>query len=335
MQVLELERIRMRWERMRMSGRIPQAMLWVGPEGIGKTALAWWATQSLLCTGDTPPCGHCPACQKVKVLQHPDLYLLPPAPAQVSLEDAAVALRQALLENPYLSLTQYDALVKGSGSLSVESVRRLHSHLALTSAEGSWRVVWFWHAERLTRQAANAFLKLVEEPPAQTFFLFLTTRLEALPATIRSRSVLWRISPLSAETLLAQPGATPLLVSLAEGSLARLQFLLAPTGAQGLDTLRQWLGWCLRPQPQVDPNPLLEALQKSPDLLALLEVAISLVRQHPNLSPLQKTYAIDLLLRTIDELQANLQVTLVLRQLTTQLATEWAKPIPKWSFWLG
>lgn len=334
MQPLELERIQSRWERLLNSGRLPQAMLWVGPEGIGKTPLAWWATQFLFCTGPKRPCGRCPACQKVRTLEHPDLYILPPAPAQMPIEEASQLLRQALTENPYLSLGRYEALIKGSGSLGVESVRKLQSHLALTAAERSWRVVWFWHAERLTRQAANALLKLVEEPPAQTFFLFLSTRLEALPATIRSRSVVWRIPPLSDATLLARSGASTLLVSLAEGSLARLQYLLTPEGLQALETLRQWLGWCLRPQPQTDPTPLLETLQKTPDLPILLEIAIRLVRQHPSLSPLQKTYAMDLLLRAIDELQANLQESLVLRQLTIQLATEWASPALSWSFWL-
>ncbi len=336
--VPEAERVRARWEAIQHRGHLPQALIWVGREGIGKTALAWAASQALLCEGSAPPCGQCSACQKVQRLQHPNLYILPPTPAQVSIEEATPRLIEALLKSPFLSLMAYQRLFKGSSrslSIGVEAIRRLYKALTLTSAEKGWRLVWFWHAETLTRQAANALLKLIEEPPPRTLFLFLTTYLEALPVTVRSRAQVWRIPPLSEATLSHLTGATGIQVSLAEGSLTQLRQLQEPTWSETLEIVRKWLGWCLRPQAAVDPTPWIEALQKGPALPEVLSFALILVRQHAQLSFVQKAYAQHRLLEAIDALEANLQSSLVLSRLTADLVQHWQKPALTWTFYLG
>lgn len=338
----EADRVRPMWEGLSRSGRIPHALLWVGKEGIGKTALAWAATQSLLCERANPPCGQCPACQKVSHLTHPNLYLIAPTTSNLAPAEASQRLAQALLQNPFLSLSDFQALLKATTlSIGVEAVRQLLSTLLLTPAEKTWRIVWLWHAETLTRQAANALLKVVEEPPNQTLFMFLTPRLEALPVTIRSRSQVWHIAPLSEETLLSYAeGARDekearLWVRLSEGSLSRLRQLQEPNWQELLRTTRLWLSACLDPHVAQDWGSLLESLQRHPLLAEALQLSLTLVREHPALSLLQQTYAMTRLLEARDALSGNLQPAIVLSHLTSDLLQNWKNPPLTWDFLLA
>jgi len=340
--VPEADRVRPRWESLLQSGRIPQALLWVGKEGIGKTALAWAATQSLFCQDTQPPSEECNARLKVARLTHPNLYLIPPTSAAVSPEEATQRLAQALLKNPFLSLSDYQSLLKATSvSIGVETIRRLQNTLSLTPAEKTWRVVWFWHAETLTRQAANALLKLIEEPPPQTLFFFLATHLEALPVTIRSRTQVWRIAPLSEATLLGyvrdiiDPKEAGLYVRLSEGSLSRLRQLREPAWQELLKTTRHWLSYCLQPHLSQDWGGLLDTLQRHPLLPEALRLAITLVQQRPELSFSQKAYATSRLLEAIDALEGNLQAAIVLSRLTSDLVQNWANPPITWAFLLS
>jgi DNA polymerase-3 subunit delta' len=341
-EIPEAERVRPLWEGLLRVQRIPQAFLWVGKEGIGKTALAWAASQSLLCPSTAPPCGECPNCQKVAHLTHPNLYLIAPTSAATSPEEATQRLTQALLQNPFLSLSEFQSLLKSSTlSIGVETVRRLQSALLLTPAENTWRVVWFWHAETLTRQAANALLKIIEEPPPQTVFFFLATRLEALPVTIRSRTQMWSIAPLSEGTLLAYAeGAKDdkearLWVRLAEGSLSRLRQLREPAWQELLQTTRLWLSYCLQPHLAQDWMSLIDTLGRNPLLPEALRLSMTLVQQNPTLSFSQKAYALNRLLEALDALSGHLQPAIVLSWLTSDLLQNWAAPPLTWEFLLS
>ncbi len=338
----EAERVRPRWEALLRTGRIPHALLWVGKEGIGKTALAWAATQSLFCMAPEPPCGECPACLKVTRLSHPNLYLIAPTSSSVSPEEATQRLTQALLPNPFLSLSDYQSLLKANSiSIGIETIRRLQTTLLLTPAEKTWRVVWFWHAETLTRQAANALLKLIEEPPPLTLFFFLATHLEALPLTVRSRTQIWRIAPLSEATLSQQLQGVrdrkeaDLFIRLSEGSLSRLRQLREPAWQELLQLTRHWLSYCLQSHLARDWGTLLETLQRHSLLPEALRLAITLVQQQSQLSFAQKTYAISRLLEAIDALDGNLQPAIVLSRLTGDLLQNWSRPPITWEFLLS
>jgi len=338
----EADRVRPMWEKLLDSGRLPHALIWVGKEGIGKTALAWAATQSLLCERATPPCSQCPACQKVKHLTHPNLYIIAPTTSTIASAEASQRLAQALLQNPFLSLSEFQTLLKAPTlTIGVEAVRQLISTLLLTPAEKTWRIVWFWHAETLTRQAANALLKIVEEPPNQTLFIFLTTRLEALPITIRSRSQVWHIPPLSEKTLLSSvEGAhnekeAHMWVRLSEGSLSRLRQLQEPTWQELLRMTRLWLSACLNPHLVQDWGSLLDNLQRHALLSEALQLSLTLIREHPALSLSQQTYAMTRLLEALDALSANLQPAIVLSHLTSDLLQNWKTPPLTWEFLLS
>lgn len=322
-----------RWQELIRSERVPVALLWVGPEGVGKTPLALALAQTLLCTGEEAPCGHGAACSAALALKHPGLFLLPPLGGGKSLEEAVVLFRELLQKDPFLSLIEWEeALVGGKGALSigVEAVRHLQSWLTLAVPEQHWRIVLFWQAQLLTRQAANALLKVVEEPPEKTLFLFLATRLEALPITLRSRCEVWRFSPLSPQELQALAGQ-PLpasILAMAEGSYSRIKRLLAPEQQPYIQALRDWLRGLFRVEDPARLIAALETLLKAPRLPELLLVGIALVRAHPELSLAQKTWAIEALLRLADELEAHLNPALLLWEATLRLQALLRAPSP-------
>ncbi|MEN2993335.1 MAG: hypothetical protein ABDH91_07250 [Bacteroidia bacterium] len=333
---------RKRWGELVRGGRLPAASLWIGPEGVGKTLAAWALARALLCErGDfVGACEACSSCRATAQWLHPHLLVAIPLPAEVSWEEGLARWRAALQANPYLTfggwLRELGLRTSARLSIGVEVVRRLQERLSLALTASQWRVVVFWHAETLTRQASNALLKLVEEPPARTFFLFLSTRLEALPITLRSRCQVWRFSPLSPQELEALAGTAipPTLLPLAQGSFGRLKEILAEGGTAFLQPVREWLRalWAGHAEALLAP---LESLAKSPQLSELLLGAAFLVRAHPHLTPFEKAYGMDLLLQAADEIEAHIQPPLVLWQTTLALWEAWRGEKPPPLAWLG
>lgn len=336
--VPQAREIQERWRPL-FPDRVPQALLWIGPEGVGKTAGAWMLTKALFCPhGDgIEPCGACTDCQLMDKLEHPNLLLMTPSTPKVPLEEAVQRLRQHLREEPFLSLAEWESLLpeaKGNLSIGVEAARRLQESLSLVSLGNRWRVVWFWHAETLTRQAANALLKIVEEPPARTLFMFLSTRAEALPVTLRSRCQTWHFPPLSKEKLEALTGTSlsAAQFSLSQGSYGRLKRLLSLTLEKPVQSLQAWLRSLLNTS--IDPAPAIEELLKVPQLSELLVMGAILIRDHPQLTPAHKAIGMDALLRAAEDIEGNLHPALVLWETTLTVRERWAQPKFQWE-WLA
>jgi len=197
------------------SGRLPQALLFEGPRGVGKQRLALWLAQALVCenpgdgereTGKGEPCGKCQPCRLVLNLSHPDVHWFVPleltkktgdADKQVDVvEEALGAEMTARREQPL-----YEA-PSGLASHGIAAVRLLLRQLALKPALAQRKVFVIGDAERLVPQvgaeaAANALLKALEEPPANTVFVLTATAPEALLPTILSRVVRVRVARLA------------------------------------------------------------------------------------------------------------------------------------------
>ncbi|MDJ0823340.1 MAG: DNA polymerase III subunit delta' [Paracoccaceae bacterium] len=181
------------------SDRLHHGWLLTGPRGVGKATLAWRIAQFLLAT---PPA------------QEDGLFGAPPPPTSLEIApDHPVARRVAALSEPGLFLLRRGPNDKGdklAAEIRVTEVRKLKGFFALSAADGGRRVVIVDAADELNVNAANAILKLLEEPPANTTLLLVSHQPSRLLPTIRSRCRTLRLTPLNPEDMasaLQQAGA--------------------------------------------------------------------------------------------------------------------------------
>lgn len=188
-------------------GSLPASLLLHGPAGVGKQRLALWIGQLLLCdsTGQRP-CGQCRSCRYTQELSHPDLHWFFPRPrpkdSDPSPDEVRDDLREAIAER--LENGGLYAPPSGTEGIFVASVRALVHAAAMAPAVGSRKVFVVGDAERMIAQegadfAANAFLKLLEEPPADTTIILTSSEPGALLPTIRSRVASIRVPCLTDE----------------------------------------------------------------------------------------------------------------------------------------
>jgi DNA polymerase-3 subunit delta' len=196
--------LRKRLARSAASGRLPSSLLLHGPAGIGKQRLALWLTQLLLCPAEDPPCGACQHCRYMAELQHPDLHWLFPRPrlkdSDPDPDDVRDDYREAVVER-VAGAGLYEA-PSGSEGIFIAAVRSLTRDAMLAPALAARKVFVIGDAERMVSQegadqAANALLKLLEEPPADTFFILTSSEPAALLPTIRSRVAAVRVPRLT------------------------------------------------------------------------------------------------------------------------------------------
>lgn len=186
-------------------GALPASLLLHGPAGVGKQRLALWIAQRLLCESTNRPCGDCQACRYVLALQHPDLHWFFPHPNLRdgnSLDVEALQGEQnALLAERATSNGLYPR-PDGSNGLYKYDTRLLVHFASRSAALARHRVFIIGDAERMVPQAANpeaanAFLKLLEEPPPATTLILTSSEPGALLPTIRSRVVALRVAPIA------------------------------------------------------------------------------------------------------------------------------------------
>lgn len=154
-----------------------------GASGHGKHWLARRFAQALLC--ETPlaglhPCGHCPGCQLFKVNQHPDYAEIVPE----SRHDDFIRLRTEASDG---SEDKEAKETRASREIRVRDIRALNQLMALSAHRGGRRVVLIWPADDMNLSAANALLKVLEEPGEGLQFLLVAAHPARLIPTIRSR----------------------------------------------------------------------------------------------------------------------------------------------------
>jgi DNA polymerase-3 subunit delta' len=189
-----------------LNGRtLPASLLLHGPHGVGKQRLAIWLAQTMLCAQPDAPCGKCRSCRYVAELTHPDLHWIFPRPrlrdSDPDLEQVRADYADAIVER--VSNFGLYAPPSGSEGIYVATVRSLVQRAAMAPALGDRKIFIIGNAERMVPQegadmAANAFLKLLEEPPADTTIILTSSEPGALLPTIRSRVAAVRV-PLVSE----------------------------------------------------------------------------------------------------------------------------------------
>jgi DNA polymerase-3 subunit delta' len=177
--------------------RVAHALLFAGPEGVGKLTAARLLAQILMCTarkkGEVTACDVCPACEKVKALLHADVQLITTDEAHLKIDEIREAMRA----------------------------------LQLRPMEGIGKVVIIDGADKLTLQAQNALLKTLEEPPGTSYLILATAKPQVLLPTILSRCQRVPFQPIArpaiARALVEKrslPEDTAMLVAaMAQGSL--------------------------------------------------------------------------------------------------------------------
>jgi DNA polymerase III subunit delta' len=189
------------------TGKIAHAQMFSGPEGSANLAMALAYASLLNCTnpreGDS--CGECASCKKTDKLIHPDLHFVFPVSAAKNktgkevVSDSFIAeWRQFIIQNPYGGPMEWSPAFGGENkqlNISREESRNILRKLSLMSYEGEYKIMIIWLAEFLHASAANAILKLLEEPPEKTVFLLVTYDSEQIISTILSRVQLLKIRP--------------------------------------------------------------------------------------------------------------------------------------------
>ncbi|MFO0358438.1 MAG: DNA polymerase III subunit delta' [Sphingobacteriaceae bacterium] len=181
--------------RMVNSHRVPHALLFTGRDGCGHLLAAITFAQHLFCKNkqENEPCGNCPSCSKVSKLIHPDLHLVFPIIKSKTVRtsnDLITDFRAAFGEQHYLTLNDWVAELNAENKqpiIPTEEASDILKKLSYTSFEGSYKIMIIWQAQCMNIQAANALLKILEEPPEDTIFILIAPETEQLMATILSR----------------------------------------------------------------------------------------------------------------------------------------------------
>lgn len=246
------------------SGRLPQALLIEGPSGSGRQRVGLWLAQLMFCESakekgalGTAPCGTCRGCRLVAELSHPDFHWIVPVPRpkggsdqDKQVDEVAEALGEVMAERRKQPLY---GPPDGLAIHGVATVRLIQRRAALRSVEGGPRVFLIGHAERLVPQesspeAANALLKLLEEPPPGCWFILTAAEARRLLPTIRSRVVPQRLSRVpdaavrsfGREVLGLEGKALDTMVRTAEGAIGRVVGEVTGAG-KAADLAASWL----------------------------------------------------------------------------------------------
>lgn len=186
-------------------GTLPGSLLLHGPAGVGKQRLALWLGQRLLCAGAVErPCGQCQDCRFAAAGTHPDLHWIFPRPrlkdTDPTVADVESDYGEAVAER--MAANGLYAPTAGSEGIFIATVRTVVHAAALAPALAHRKVFVIGDADRMVSQegadqAANAFLKLLEEPPQNTNLILTSSEPGALLPTIRSRVIAVRVPRLA------------------------------------------------------------------------------------------------------------------------------------------
>ncbi len=146
----------------------PHAFLFLGPQGVGKFKVAETFAAGILCHEHEAPCGKCACCQAVRQGKNLDLMVIEPDGANIK----------------------------------IEQIRALKHQAAMTSYSGYCRVCIIDGADRMTQEAANSLLKLLEEPPSNFIMILTAVSQNKILPTLQSRTIIYKFQPLVYDQLL-------------------------------------------------------------------------------------------------------------------------------------
>ncbi len=229
-------------DRLRSSvaeNRVSHALLFYGPEGSGKFAIALAFARYISCEKRTAEdaCGICPSCVKYDKLIHPDLHFVFPVikkkSGTESVSDTYIApWREMVLRSAWFSLSTWTEVMEVANEqalIPVAEAAEIIRKLSLKSFESDFKIMIIWLPEKMNAETANKLLKMIEEPPARTLFILVSEEDDRLLPTITSRCQHIRIPAIPAEDLSAHlvktMGMDPVraseIAAIANGNMVR------------------------------------------------------------------------------------------------------------------
>lgn len=245
------------------SNRLSHALALKGPPGAGKLPFALAAAQFANCLQplESDSCGECASCRKFAQLAHPDLYLVFPyfsktvAGRASNSEDFMDAFRARFTERPYMSAGAWAGALEAENKqlmIPIHEIRALKSKVYYKAYEAKYKIIIVWQADKMRQEAANAFLKLLEEPPDETLIFLTTDDPTQLLPTIRSRCQFLTLGRLPSEDIRQYLTAKHGLASaaaeetalMADGSLARALEILQHSDESFSKEFIEWMRMC-------------------------------------------------------------------------------------------
>ena len=224
--------------------RVSHALLFYGPEGSGKFAIALAFARYISCENRSAEdaCGKCPSCSKYDKLIHPDLHFVFPVIKKKSntepVSDHFISQwRQMVLRSPWFSLATWTEAMEVANEqalIPVAESAEIIRKLSLKSFESDFKIMIIWLPEKMNAETANKILKIIEEPPARTLFILVSEEDDKLLPTITSRCQHIRIPAIPSEDLSAHlvtamgvdPVRAPEIAAIANGNLVRAMELI-------------------------------------------------------------------------------------------------------------
>ncbi|MEO8764759.1 MAG: hypothetical protein ABI416_10750 [Ginsengibacter sp.] len=267
-----------------LHNRLSHALLFLGKEGCGSLSLALAFSQYIVCSSakaaqhngnslfdeETLPaitedrfdsCGKCPSCIKAQRFIHPDIHFSFPVIPKKSgtppvSDDYINEWREFIAAHPYGNVydwLQFLGAENKQGNITAEECNQINHKLSLKSFESRYKIMIMWMPEFLGKEG-NKLLKLIEEPPPDTLFIFVAEDEHAILPTILSRTQLVKIPLLfNAEIereLVSTSRATPenatSIAALSEGNYREALQLLQHEEQDWQGILREWLNVILK-----------------------------------------------------------------------------------------
>ncbi|MBV7528817.1 hypothetical protein [Chitinophaga sp. sic0106] len=239
--------------------RLSHALILLAPEGSGGLPLGLAFTQYLVCENKQPEgaCGQCPGCIKASQYVHPDIHFsYPVIPRKAGDKpvstDYVSEWREFVTTNPYgntYDWLQFIGAENKQGNITATECQDIIRKLNLKSFESGYKILLMWMPEYLGNEG-NRLLKLIEEPPVNTLFIFIAENQEQILATILSRTHLIKVNPIPKEDMVKSltdrnvPAAkAQQIATIAAGNYREAVYLLQYSDDDYHELLRNWLNY--------------------------------------------------------------------------------------------
>lgn len=246
--------------------QVAHAYLFHGPLGSGNLAMALATASYLNCENpkDNDACGQCSACLKNTRWVHPDVHFVFPTVINKTVKKNPTSdqflpeWREFLTQQPYGSLADWLTFIgtegNRQGNISVEEARSILQKISFKPYEGRYKVLILWQPESLNISAANALLKVLEEPPPQTIFLLVCNDATRLLPTIRSRVQRLGVPAFTheevkkylTETTGTSTAQASVVALLANGDMAKATGLASETATDQHSYFAEWMRQCFK-----------------------------------------------------------------------------------------